>query len=86
VYYLYQFAWGKYPHFVVANDYAHAEELINNAGYSTPNKIARVSMHVITPGEHVAHQPPPVLPEEELPEIAPLNEMTEDSSYMEEKM
>jgi hypothetical protein len=86
VYNLFQFSFGKYPHFVVANDYAHAEELINHAGYEVPNKIERVSIHVLTPSEMVEQKPPILLPEEELPEARPLNDMVEHSSYIEEKL
>ena len=86
-YELFQFGFSKEnPHFVVANDYAHAEELINHAGYAVPDKLVRASKHVLTPETLVAHQPDPIIPEEELPEINPINEMTEDSSYMKEEM
>ena len=83
---LYQFAWGQNPHFVVAEDYAEAENLIEHAGYSAPDKIQRISSHVILPGEHRPYEPPPILPEDELPDGDVVNEMSGPSESFEEKL
>lgn len=46
---LFQFTFGYQPHYVVARDFAQAEELIRSKGYSTIDRIDRVSDYVILP-------------------------------------
>ena len=48
MFYLYQFGFLQ-PHYVVARNYGHAEQLITDGGYSAPDEIKCLGNYVILP-------------------------------------